>query len=173
MKYINFIAIVLVVLLAACTGSGTVYQVPIAEAHRILVASVPPSVFGSQSPDWYVSALGNSEVRWIARKDGREVVRYVASLKEESKGSTRVIVELKAGTGPDAEKKPADNPAIKNLYLVALNERIASALERRAFDMARIRPAAIAAAVNNMGAIRASADEAAAASERMDRSSRR
>ena len=178
MKYRHFIAIALVALLAAaCTQSGTVYQVPIAEARRILLAtSIPPYLFGSQTPDWYVSAAGNSDIYWIARKDGREVVRYIASLKEESQGSTRVSVELKEPTsapGAKTEKKPADNPAIKNMYLVTVNERIASALERRAFDIARIRPALTAAAISNMGAIRASADEAAEAADRLDRDSRR
>lgn len=47
-------------------------------------------------------------------------------------------VELKETSGPN-EKKPADNPAIKNMYLVTVNERVASALERRAFDTARVR----------------------------------
>lgn len=178
MKSRHFIAIAFVALLTACTEkSGTVYQVPIAEARRILVGTaIPPYLFGSQSPDWYVSAAGNSDLFWIARKDGREVVRYIASLKEESQGSTRVSLELKEATsGPDAKtgNKPADNPAIKNMYRVTVNERIASALERRAFDTARIRPALTAAAISNMGAIRASADEAAEASERLDRDARR
>lgn len=177
MKYRHFIAIAFVALLAACTEGGTVYKVPIAEARRILLATaIPPYLFGSQTPDWYVSAAGNSDIFWIARKDGREVVRYIASLKEESQGSTRVSVELKeatSGPGAKTEKKPADNPAIKKMYLVTVNERIASALERRAFDTARIRPALTAAAIGNMSAIRASADEAAEASDRLERDSRR
>jgi hypothetical protein len=171
MKYRYFIAIAFVALLAACTEGGTVYQVPIAEARRVLAATgLPPYIFGNQSPDWQVSAAGNSDIVYIGRKDGRELFRYTASLKEESKGSTRVSVELREPTGGgNTEKTPADNPALKNLYLAAVKERIASALERRAFDMARFRPASTAAAIGNMGAIRASADEAAAASERLGR----
>ncbi|MBR2121213.1 MAG: hypothetical protein IJ935_21730 [Afipia sp.] len=80
-------------------------------------------------------------------------------------------VELKETSGPN-EKKPADNPAIKNMYLVTVNERVASALERRAFDTARVRPALTAAAISNLGAIRASADEAAAAADRLERGRR-
>lgn len=175
MKYRHFIAIAFVTLLTACTNGGTVYQVPVEEARRILVATkFPPYLFGNMTPDWYINGAVNSEVVLIARKDGKEVVRYVASLKQESQGSTRVSGELKETSAPagKTEKKPTDNPALKNLYLVAINERIASALERRPFDMGRVRPALTAAAIGNMGAIRASADEAAAASERLERGRR-
>jgi hypothetical protein len=175
MKYRHFIAIALVTLLAACTNGGTVYQVPISEARRILLATAfPPYLFGNMTPDWHVNAMGNSEVVWIVRKDGKEVVRYVASLKEEGQGSTRVKGEVKETSAPagKTEKKPTDNPALKDLYLVAINERIASALERRAFDTSKTRPALAAAAIGNMGAIRASADEAAAAADRLERGRR-
>ena len=88
MKYRHFTAIAFVAsLAAACTKSGTVYQVPIAEARRILLATTFPSyIFGSQTPDWHVNAAGGSDIVLIARKDGREVARYIASLKEESQG---------------------------------------------------------------------------------------
>ena len=167
MKMRHFIAIAFAaVMAAACTQKGTVYQVPIAEARRAVVASVlPPSLFGLQTPDWYVSGTaGNSDVAWVGRKNGKELFRYVASLKEESQGSTRVNVELIAASD-------AENPALKKFYLVAITERIASTLERRPFDMERIKSAKVAAAVGNMGAIRASMEEAAAAADRLESSS--
>lgn len=169
MKYRNFIAIAWVaVSAAACTKSGTVYQVPIAEARRAVVASVlPSSLFGNQTPDWQVSGTaGNSDVVWVGRKNGKEAFRYVASLKEESQGSTRVNVELIGASGPDAE-----NPALKKFYLVAITERVASTLERRPFDMERIKSAKVAAAIGNMGAIRASMEQAAEAADRLESSS--
>lgn len=165
----NIIAVACVAFLtAACTKEGKVYQVPLADARRDVGGSVlPPSLFGVQTPDWYVSGVaGTSDVFWIGRKNGREVFRYLATLTEESKGSTRVNVELKNASGPDAE-----NSALKKFYLVAITERIASTLERRPFDMQRIQSAKAAAAIGNMGAIRASMEEAAAASERLDSSS--
>ena len=55
------------------------------------------------------------------------------------------------------------------MYLVAINERIASALERRPFEMARVYPTLGVATVANISSISASADAAAAASEKMDR----
>lgn len=81
-------------------------------------------------------------------------------------------VELKETSGPN-EKKPADNPAIKNMYLVTVNER--GCLRRSsagAFDTARAPAALTAAAISNLGAIRASADEAAAAADRLERGRR-
>ena len=167
MNYRNLIAIAFVaVLTAACTKEGTVYQVPLAEARRAVSASVlPPSLFGVQTPDWYVSGVaGTSDVAWIGRKNGKELFRYIASLKEENQSATRINVELKSASD-------SENPALKKFWLVAINERIASSLERRPFDMQRIQSAKVAAAVGNMGAIRASMEEAAAASERLESSS--
>ena len=175
MKPGHFIAIAFAILLTACTEkSGTVYQVPLPEARRILLAtSFPPYLFGTQTPEWEVRGASDSGIVWIVRKNGGEIFRYTGSLKEESQGSTRVSIDVKAATsGPD-EKKLAENPTIRNLYLVTLNERIASALERRAFDTAKTRPALAAMAIGNLNTIRASADEAAAASERLERDSRR
>jgi len=169
MKMRQFIAIAFVaVLTTACTKDGKVYQVPLADARRAVGAAVlPPSLFGVQTPDWYVSGVaGTSDVFWIGRKNGREVFRYLASLTQESQGSTRVNVELKNASGPEAE-----NSALKKFYLVAITERIASTLENRPFDMQRIQSAKAAAAIGNMGAIRASMEEAAAASERLESSS--
>lgn len=172
MMHRHVIAAAVLVLAAACTQeSGTVYQLPIAEARSILVKTgFPPLVFGSQTPDWQVSGGANSDVVWIARRGGAEIFRYIASLKAEGQSATRVSVELKGTTtGPagNTAQKLADNPAIKNLYVVAITERIASALERRPFEMAKIYPALAAASIANMGSIRASADQAAEASNRL------
>jgi hypothetical protein len=79
-----------------------------------------------------------------------------------------VNLELKGGSD-EITKRLAAKPEIRTLYLVAMNERVASTLERRPFEISAIYPATAAATVVNMGAISASADQAAAASEKADR----
>ena len=162
-----------VALLILCLPrSGSVYQVPIAEARHILVATgLPPEVFGSEEPAWDVHDDG-SQVIWILRNNDAEVIRYVAHLKEEGPGATRVDVELvgaQSGPGGNIAQRLAEHPAIRNMYLVAIHERIASALEHRDFELARIYPATTVAFMENMGSFWASADQAEAASERHNR----
>ena len=178
MIYRSFIAVALTAFLTACTQQpGTVYPMKLDEARRILTSTCfPPVVFGSQPPDCEMRALGAKEIAWVARRGGVEIFRYVATLSDEGKGSTRVAVALKApdsGPAGNVAQKLSDNRSVRKLYLVAMEERIASALERRSFDMARISPAMAAAAVANMSAIRASADEAAAASLQLESDMRR
>ena len=163
-------AVTATALTGACTlQGGHVYQAPIAEAHRILIATgLPPMVFGSEEPSSQVLEAG-SDVIWVVQKDGSEVFRYIAHLEPEGPGATRVKVEFKApesGPSGNVAQRLAQHPEVKHLYLVAIDERIASALEHRPFDITRVYPATIAATVANMGAISASADAAAAASER-------
>lgn len=159
-----------VVLLAACSQQpGVVYQVPIAETREILLATdLPPLVFGSQPPEAEVRAEGGSDIIWIARRGGSELFRYAAHLSEEGADATRVTVELKGGTD-EITHNLDDHPKIRDLYLVAMNERVASTLEHRDFETSRIYPALTAASMENMGSLRASADAAAAASEQMER----
>ncbi len=169
----NIVAVAAVVLTSACTQQGGhVYQAPIAEARKILIATgLPPFVFGSEEPAWQVLD-GGSDIIWVVQRDDAEIFRYIAHLKEEGPGATRVKVELKgAESGPSGNvaQRLSDHPEIRNLYLVAIKERIGSALEHRPFDMTRIYRATIAATMVNMGALSKSADEAAAASERQDR----
>jgi hypothetical protein len=170
----NIAAIASMALIAACTQQGGVrYQVPIVEARQALMtAELPPMVFGSDPPETEVQADGPSEIVWIARRNNAELFRYVAHLTEDGGGATRVRVELKGARGGpagDIAKSLSDHPKIRDMYLVAMNERVASTLEHRPFEMSRIYPAMTAAAVANMGALQASADQAAAASQQQDR----
>jgi hypothetical protein len=163
------IAVAAAAVLTACTQeAGTVYPVKIDEARRILTGvCLPPLVFGSQPPACEARAVGAAEIAWVARQRGAEIFRYVATLKDEGNGSTRVALDLK-GAG-DVAQKLKDHRAIRHLYVVAMEEQISSALQRRAFDMSRIYPAMTAAAAANMGSIRASVDEAHAASQKLER----
>jgi hypothetical protein len=169
-----FIAVAAAAVMTACTQqAGTVYPVKIDDARRALTSvCLPPLVFGSQPPDCDARAVGASEIAWVARQKGVEIFRYVATLKDEGNGRTRVAVTLKgAESGPagNVAQKLKDNRSIRHLYVVAMEERISSALERRQFDMSRIYPAMAAASAANMSSIRASVDEAHAASQQLER----
>jgi hypothetical protein len=169
----NIVATAAIVLATACTQQrGAVYQTPIAEARQTLAATgLPPFVFGSEEPAWEVRDEG-SDVIWTVTRDDAELFHYVAHLTEEGPSATRVEVELKgAESGPagNNEKRLSEHPEIRDMYLVAIKERIASALEHRDFEISRVYPAMTAAAAANMGSLQASADEAAAASEKQDR----
>lgn len=170
---LNIVAVASIGLMAACTQQGgRVYQTPVAAVRQTLLATgLPPFVFGSEDPAWEVRD-GGSEVDWIVSQDGAEIFRYVAHLEEDGPTATRVKVELKgAEIGPagNVAKKLSEHAQIRDMYLVAINERIASALEHRDFEMSRVYPSMMAATMANMGSLRASADEAAAASERAAR----
>jgi hypothetical protein len=169
-----FIAVAAAVFMTACTQqAGTVYRVKIDDARRTLTSvCLPPLVFGSQPPDCEARAVGASEIAWVARQRGVEIFRYVATLSDAGDGKTRVAVTLKgAESGPagNVARKLKDNRTIRHLYVVAMEERISSALEERQFDMSRIYPAMAAASAANMSSIRASVDEAHAASQQLER----
>ena len=99
-------------------------------------------------------------------------MRYIATLSEAGEGRTRVGLELKGAKGGlagDVEQRFTENPSARNLYLVAMKERIASAIEGRPLDMTKIYPALGAAAFANMGNMRKSLDAAVKASEELER----
>jgi hypothetical protein len=152
---------------------GGVYAVPIGEARQVLARTgLPPLVFGSEEPEVAVQAEGPSRIVWILRKDGAEMMRYVAVLSPDGDGATRVNLDLVGATqGPYGHtgERLAQNEAIRNLYLVAMEERIASALERRPFESARIMPATAAATAANIGRISADLDRIAEADRRRER----
>jgi hypothetical protein len=165
------------ILLAACTQDyGPVYQVSLDRARTILSNTDLPPVFGSNAPGVIIQAHKPSEVTWIVTQNGSEIMRYVATLKEAGEGKTRVGLVLKgAKSGPagDVEKRFADNLTIKNVYLVAMEEKIGSSLQKRPMDMSKVYPALGFAMVANMGSMRKqidkSLDEAVKASEELDR----
>ena len=156
----------------AQTG-GSVYAVPIGEARKVLARTgLPPLVFGSDEPDVAVRAEGPSRIVWILHEDGAEMMRYVALLSPDGETSTRISLDLVGATeGPFRQtgERLAQNGAIRNLYLVAMEERIASALERRPFNTATIMPATMAAAAANIGRISEDMDRIAEADRRRQR----
>jgi hypothetical protein len=143
------------------------------EARQVLARTgLPPLVFGSNGPDVAVQADGPSRIVWILHKDGAEVMRYVASLSPEGETSTRVSLNLVGATEGrfrQTGERLAQNGAIRNLYMIAMEERIASALERRPFDTAKIMPATVAATVANIGRIGEDMERIAEADRRRQR----
>ena len=161
-------------LIAGCARTaGSVYAVPIGEARKVLEGTgLPPLVFGSDEPEVAVQAEGPSRIVWILHEDGAEMMRYVASLSPDGDASTRISLDLVGATqgrfGKTGERL-AQNEAIRHLYLVAMEEEIASALERRPFDRTAILPATAAAAAANIGRISGDIDRIAAADQRRER----
>jgi hypothetical protein len=155
-------------LVAGCSQDyGPVYKVPLDRARQILAKTNLPPVFGNHAPSVQIQANKPSEVTWVVSMNGSEIMRYIATVKEAGEGRTRIGLVLKG-------ERFANNLSAKNLYLVAMEERIASAMEARAMDMSKIYPALSVAVVANMGTIRkqidSSVDEAAKASEQLGRS---
>jgi hypothetical protein len=153
--------------------AGSVYAVPIAEARQELAKTgLPPLVFGSNEPEVRVEADGPSRIVWILHQDGAEMMRFVASLSPNGDASTRISLDLIGATqgrfGGTGERL-AQNEPIRHLYLVAMEERIASALEHRPFNEAAIMPATAAATAANIGRISADIDRIAEADQRRER----
>lgn len=174
MRRTILLALLPALLAAACSQErGAVYSVPLDRARQILTKTDLPPVFGSAAPSVEVRTYKPSEVTWIVSKNGYELMRYIATLSAVGEGKTRVELELKGAKGGpagDVEQRFAENKSAKNLYLVAMGERIASAIEGRPLDMTKIYPALGVAALANMGNIRRSLDEAVKASEELERS---
>lgn len=166
----RIILLALLALLAACSKErGVVYPVTLDRARQVLLKAELPPVFGSAAVSGDARAYKQSEVTWIVRNNGDELMRFVATLSEAGQGKTRVLLDLK-GSKPETEKRFAENVSIKNLYLVAMGERIASSIEGRPLDMTKITPALAIAALANMRNLHSSLDEAVRASEELERS---
>jgi len=173
MRWSVFLALLPAILVAACSQDGRpVYPVALDRARQILSRTDLPPVFGSAAPGVEIRTNKPFEVSWIVTKDGSELMRYVATLSEAGEGKTRVGLELrgvKGGPAGDVEQRFADNPSVRNLYLVAMGERIASAIEGRSLDITKTYPALRAAVFANRDDLRRSLDDAVKASEELDR----
>lgn len=175
MRGIICLAVLVGIIAAVLSGSGgdPVYPMTMERTRQILSKTDLPPVFGSNPVIAQTQSNKPSEVVWIVSSNGIELMRYTATLAEAGQDKTRVAVELKGSKGGsigDVEKRFAENPAIKNLYLVAMKEKIAASIEKRDMDMSRINAAMGAAVMGNIGNIRRSVDEAAKASEELERS---
>jgi hypothetical protein len=174
MRYAIAAPIAPVMLAAGCAQQqDAVYAMPMAEAQRVLAQTgLPPLVFGTVPPAFEVRAETPSRIAWIVKQNGAELMRYVAELEPVDERSTRVRLALVAPTSGrfgNVEQRLAANKTVRDLYMAAMTERIASALERRPMNMSGIYRATSAAALANIGSINARMDRAAAIYERRDR----
>jgi hypothetical protein len=172
-RSIHIFAISVALLFASgCVDRGKEYPKPVQEVHDILagVDELPP-VFGSDAPDVGVDSTDPSAVAWILRKNGSEAMRFVAKLESKGDSSTRVTLNLVAPTeGPfgNVEQRLTDHPEIRNLYLVAMGEQIASRLENRPFDGSATMAATLKAGAANVGTIANQMEAAGEAARKRD-----
>jgi hypothetical protein len=160
--------------LTGCTREqGRVYQKSPVEAHRILAGTgIPPDVFGTEEPKFSTDSADPTKVIWIVRSDGVEILRFAAIIAPASNAAARVRVTVEAPTkGPlgDIAKRLDANPTIKNMYLTAMEERVASALEGRPFQLAAVYPAMMKAVFANLGRLQSSVDAVHAESQKRAR----
>lgn len=156
-------------LLAACARNpSTVAERPVHEVHRLLAAAdrLPP-VFGSNEPDLRIDAGDPQAVSWILSAKNEEVMRFVATLSPA--GERRTTVEIAVQAPPKSEKWLKENVALRDFYLAAMREQVASTLEARPFDLTRTYPQMQRAISANIGTIVASAEAAAEASRKREK----
>jgi hypothetical protein len=159
-------------LLAAC-GAGTSYPIPAHEVTgKLLVTKPPMFVFGSSGADVMVTQGDGGAVRWTVLKDGKQVLRMVATVTPEGEDASRVAVAIEPPNNDGNSaigRKMADNPAIVRLYKSAMAEQIDAKLNNRAFNMAAIQGEMMGAALASMPKIQEQAAEAARSSAEMER----
>jgi chemotaxis response regulator CheB len=111
-------------------------------------------------------------VRWTVLKDGKQVLRMVATVTPEGEDASRVAVAIEPPNNDGNSaigRKMADNPAIVRLYKSAMAEQIDAKLNNRAFNMAAIQGEMMGAALASMPKIQEQAAEAARSSAEMER----
>ena len=94
-------------------------------------------------------------------------MRFVATLSSE--GERKTAVEVAVEAPPKSEKWLNDNAAVRDFYLAAMREQVASTLEARSFDLTRTYPQMQKAIRANIGNIAASADAAAEVGRKRDK----
>jgi hypothetical protein len=126
---------------------GQVFGRPAAEVRGALIGvGLPPHVFGSVPKTVKVLTPSPETIVWsISEYNEKELLRYVVTLAAEGASATRVTVDV---TGPD-KAAIARNRVIRNMYIIAMKEQIAAALEQRDFQTYKIvLPSVIAVLVN-------------------------
>jgi hypothetical protein len=134
---------------------GQVFDVPVGEAHRILEQTgLPPEVLGSEEHDFEVQAKDPAKIVWIVKEDGKEAMRFIADLSAAGEKSTRVHVDVAGpASGPMSyvASRLSENFTIKNLYVTAMEEQVAAALNHREFHLTAVYPAMMVAMLANIG----------------------
>jgi hypothetical protein len=138
-------------------SAGQTFAIPVSEAKQILKRTeVPYDVLGSSALRSYVIEKSPTTLVWKVTLDGAEYMQFTAELGSNGATSTQVVVSLQgpaSGRYVKMEKALNDNITVKNLYLAAMEEEVAAALEKRDFDILKISPQLMAATGANLGAI--------------------
>jgi hypothetical protein len=122
---------------------GQVFDRTAAEVRSSLAGlDLPPLVFGDEPKKVKVLTPSPNTMVWsISENEDEEMMRYVVTLAAEGARATRVVVDV---TGPtkgrlgDVAARLARNRAIRNMYVIAMKEQVAAALEQRSFQTVKI-----------------------------------
>ena len=135
--------------------AGQVFDVPVGEAHRILEQTgLPPEVLGSEEHDFEVQSNDPARIVWIVKEDGKEAMRFIADLSTAGETSTRVYVDVAGpASGPMSyvATRLTEYRTIRNLYVTAMEEQVAAALNHREFHLTAVYPAMMVAFLANIG----------------------
>ena len=112
---------------------------------------LPPHVFGSEPKKVTLLTPSPQTMVWSITAHENEEMRYVVTLAAEGASATRVTVDV---TGP-ARTPIASNRVARNLYIIAMKEQIAAALEQRSFQSYKIVLPTVIAVLVNLTAISA------------------
>ena len=154
--------------------SGRVYPFALDELRGRLLEFRPPRfIFGREDVDLDARRESETRVVWTVNLRGGEVMRYIADLTPEEAGkATRVVLSLRGATSgrfAGLERVFTERPALRDFYLAAMEERVASRIERRQFRMSSLYPSMGAATLAVMPEIRAEIDRMGEAERRRSR----
>ncbi len=153
--------------------AGQVFDVPVREVHRILEhTGLPPEVLGTETRDFEMQANDPAKIVWIVKMDGKEALRFIADLSPAGEKSTRVRVDVAGpASGPMSYIAARLNEyrTIKNLYVTAMEEQIAAALQHRKFDLTAVYPAMMVATLANIGQFKKMYERDSEAARKRDR----
>lgn len=147
------------------------YAVPLSEARLMLHATgLPEGIYGSQPTASPALAMADGTLVWKLRVGPDEVLRYTATLTTLDAANTSVALSLSAPPdGKLAEKTRqglSDHPEIAAFYLKAMEEQIASTLEKRPYRYEAIMPAMGVAMIGSIAEMPGQMDKAAAQDDR-------
>jgi hypothetical protein len=155
---------------------AAVYNVPVAQAHKLLKsAGLPDYVLGSEPKTFDVDARDPRKIVWIVKDGGKEAMRFAALLSPVDAGSTEVRVEVSGPTsGPfgDVQRRLSEYRTIRHLYVMAMKERVAATLEGREFSFVTLIPATTVATLSAVVRSAVSNDQKTAAMQDAARSDR-
>lgn len=146
-------------LLSACgdLSPGESFDIPASEAKEILLQTEAPyDVLGNSDLRSQVYEKSATTLVWTVMLGESEFMHFTAEVTPNSPTSTHVTVSLGGPAGgkyAGLEKALNDNLTVKNLYLAAMEEEVAAALEKRDFDIMKITPQLLAATGANLGGI--------------------